>query len=164
MTYEEFVELLRQEPLHFTIPALEETVENSQSRPFRDCYGYNSDVGMVSTDQYANHRQEPTIVKPAYTLRWCSGGSTGGSCYGTKSDQPVSSEPEPSWTDLDATFAVFCPNISYLHYKHIIDMAEHRQHHDGGDYYGNYYSYHVKVLPVYKLWEYLIQNKLLPEN
>ena len=96
---------------------------------------------------------------PAFTLRWTSGGMTGGSCWGTSPEYPVESEEEPEWKDLDQVLEHFCPGITFLQYKRLLALAEMREDSDGGDYYGNYYTYKVRVLRLDAVYEFLSERK-----
>jgi len=58
-----------------------------------------------------------TKVDPFIELDWVTGGITGGSCWGGEADQPIESEKEPDFSELDLILEEFAPNITYLQYK-----------------------------------------------
>lgn len=110
------------------------------------------------------NRQRSTEPAEEIEIYWCTGGQSGGSCWGGE-HYPVSGDPEPEFEDLDQILEAVCPGISFLQYKRlcqeVIEFEEDAKGHGGSDYYGNYRTYSAKKVNLRKLYDTLVEKGLL---
>jgi hypothetical protein len=113
----------------------------------------------IETNRGWTSRRGSEIKGHFLSIQWQTGGMTGGSCWGGESDQPLSSEPEPEFSDLDKVFEEFCPNINFLQYKRLcrelIKLTDGSQN----EYYGNYYTYAEKWVDLQQVFDLLSREK-----
>jgi len=93
------------------------------------------------------------------SIKWVSGGITGGSCWDTK-NYPLDSEEEPEFEVLDELLFKVCPSISLLYYRKlckliVVDEFEERE------YYGNHREYTRKSIKVDDVWNFLNEHNLI---
>lgn len=93
------------------------------------------------------------IKEPVIYLRWNTGGSSGGSCWGGRPSH-YSGDPEPAWESLDRALEILSPGITYLQYKQIERLVHTNEETDYG-YYGNCDEYTVKYIILSELIELL---------
>lgn len=98
---------------------------------------------------------------PELSIRWTTGGMTGGSCWGGKVEYPVEAEPEPEFESLDKLLERYSPSITFLQYKRLMSYAVTKDDSDGGDYYGNYYNHTKKSIKLKDIYDYLTGQNLL---
>lgn len=91
---------------------------------------------------------------------WTTGGITGGNCWGGSANLPVQAGREPEFTDLDMMLESLCPNISFLHYRRLVQEVVNYTNRSEREYYGNYYEYAIKSVDLKQLEEYLITKQL----
>ena len=146
MKYETFINELKS--LGFTLP-------EAPKKKTSDYYGYSS------LDLYGGivlYHKEPALI-----LSWCTGGITGGSCWGGENHAYSSGEVEPDWEDLDRILEHFCPNITHLKYKAVMRSST-TDDYEVGEYYGNSRNYALRVMKIKDLWEVLNEKKLFEND
>lgn len=90
---------------------------------------------------------------------WCLGG-TWGNCWGDHGT--VSSTPQPaSFREFDELLEKVCPNITFLQYKNIHNECVTTKTTLEWDYYGGSSEYARYVCDVMKLYELLVEKKLI---
>ena len=104
------------------------------------------------------------IKEGIISVDWTIGGITGGSCWGTSADNPVTADPEPEFEELDKILAEICPNISFLQYKRLCQAVIKTKEETENCYYGNYYEKRIKSFSIAELEKYLKDNNLWNEN
>jgi len=111
---------------------------------------------------YSN--SDPSTFVPALVNKWRSGGTSGGSCWNSGSDEDphysVPGDPEPAWDELDQILEHFCPDIPYLKYKKILPLTTTSETSET-EYYGNSTSYTLRILKLKDLYNFLFENDLL---
>ena len=97
-------------------------------------------------------------------MRHCTGGMTGGSCWGTHSERFSTNESTPDFASLYELYEKICPNISFLQAKKIESkLVSETNTQDSSDYYGNFHEYLIKYIHLPSLYEYMIEAKLICE-
>lgn len=89
------------------------------------------------------------------SVQWCTGGMTGGSCWGTEADHEVSADREPELTALDAILLKYRPAIGFLEYKILNNELVKVHTYTNNEYYGNYYHYSEKYVNLKDLYQYM---------
>jgi hypothetical protein len=121
-------------------------------------------VALGHTKNEWVNRQRSTEPAEEIEIHWCTGGQSGGSCWGGQ-HYAVSGEPEPEFQELDEILEAVCPHITFLQYKRVcqevIVFEENAQGHGGSDYYGNYRTYSSKTVNLRKLYDTLVEKELL---
>lgn len=116
-------------------------------------------------DEWASKNKQETLNLEHYLyVYWCSGGTTGGSCWddGTKDNHySMRGEDEPEFLDLDAILTVVCPNLTFLQYKKLVagDLIT-RGSYSQGEYYGNSTDYTYKAIKLRDLLNKLVEMEL----
>ena len=107
-------------------------------------------------DRYPLNQQQE---KESYLwVRWVTGGTTGGSCWGGELYNR-SSEPAQDLTSLDTILEYANPTITFLQYKKLIrEIVQTRQETDW-EYYGNNSEYTYLICKVEDLYNYLKSEK-----
>lgn len=96
------------------------------------------------------------------SIKWITGGITGGGYWNeAKSDELVSAEPEPEFTDLDKIFELICPDITFLKYKFICAKVILSDTDRYDDYYGNHTNYARKTVYMDELFDALKEKGLI---
>jgi hypothetical protein len=92
---------------------------------------------------------------------WRIGGLTGGSCWGSDADIPVSADRRPNWLEdfIEAT----CPDISFRTFKRLREAVTEHQF-TRNEYYGNYTEYAFEVLKISTFLEILGDDKSKGES
>jgi len=103
-------------------------------------------------------------VVTALKIEWSVGGQSGGSCWdeGDSTYHGTSGEAEPEFEDLDSILLAVAPQLSFLHYKKLmqkIETDDYRQN----DYYGNYTDYATKTITVDDIWVFLIEYDMIEQ-
>ena len=93
-------------------------------------------------------------------VHWCTGGMTGGSCWGDDPQPRESDQPE-ELTQLDQIIEKVSPDISFLKYKNLCAEIVHTDTYTQNEYYGNSYNYIAKFVLMHELYEALKARKLL---
>jgi hypothetical protein len=91
---------------------------------------------------------QDAILSPS----WRIGGLTGGSCWGSIADQPVTADEKPDW--LEELVETTCPDISFAKFRKILQAVRKFQY-TRGEYYGNYTEYAFEVLKISDFLEIL---------
>lgn len=86
-------------------------------------------------------------------MRWCTGGASGGSCYGDDLEYFVG-EGEPDFVVLDKVLEKIVPTLSFLHYKEIKRSIISTEESDY-QYYGNYNDWDICFIPLSTIYEIL---------
>jgi hypothetical protein len=92
---------------------------------------------------------------------WCSGGISGGNCWGDDGHYAAEGESEPEFTDLDNILNEICPNITYLQYKKLISKVIKEDSYTQHEYYGNSSNYSYKTVLLKDLYDALKELDLL---
>jgi hypothetical protein len=94
---------------------------------------------------------------------WCLGGTTG-SCWGPEKHTVSASTPPTSFKEFDDVLERVCPNITFLQYKRIYNhsVLSDTEHHS--DYYGGSVEYGFYVCDLPKLYEMLVEMKLIKKE
>jgi hypothetical protein len=93
---------------------------------------------------------------------WCSGGISGGNCWGDDNHYAVEGESEPEFTDLDNILNEICPNITYLQYKKLISkVIKEEDSYTQIEYYGNSTIYSYKTILLKDLYDALKELNIL---
>jgi hypothetical protein len=90
-----------------------------------------------------------------YEVKWCTGGTSGGSCWGDSAEHFTSDDPEAELELLDALLEAVCPTISVMKYKKLLKAVVERDSDSEGEYYGNYTDYGIKRVNFRKLYDEL---------
>lgn len=107
----------------------------------------NKEIILGLLDQYIKENPNPDVdgipweierqKKSAFfSESWCTGGLTGGSCWGEPKQAVVPGE-EADLTHLDSFLEKYCPDITYLQYKKIYASAK-KISFSVTEYYGNH--------------------------
>lgn len=145
MTLEEFLEKLR--GLDVTVYERVDDKKKTYSNPYY---------------RIKNRKKDSFTGEDFLFNEWRTGGVSGGSCWdeGESRHYPVSGEPEPDFTDLDAVLEALCPNIPYLQYKKLLPLIKSDERTEY-EYYGNSTTYGFKVLKLSDLYNELVKLKLI---
>jgi len=110
------------------------------------------------TDDYGYTYTEGVVV-----VKWETGGSSGGNCWGGESNIYSTGVDEPDQTKgfMPDLFLEVAPNIPFLHYTKIANMWSDITFSTEHEYYGNYVDYNLMTLDVGKVWDYLKEHKLV---
>ena len=98
---------------------------------------------------------------PFISWDWITGGLTGGNCWGSSADTPVSSEDEPDCKEFDQILEAICPTVTFIQYRQIERECMSTREYSQGEYYGNYYNKKQKVLDLKTLYNSLQSRGLL---
>jgi len=93
--------------------------------------------------------------------KWCTGGITGGGYSDQSNYYAQQGEQEPDFIELDNLLTEICPNITYLQYKKLIAGLIELQSWTEDEYYGNSSTYSCKIINLRKLFEKLLEMKLM---
>lgn len=88
------------------------------------------------------------------SVKWETGGMSGGSCWGSEAKPYTSNEPPKELDLLDAVLLKIKPDMSYLQYKCLNKIVKHKEDHCW-EYYGNSTDYMMKIVSVSDLYEWL---------
>ena len=111
----------------------------------------------------SNTKETPKTPENAILeLSWRTGGVTGGSCYGSVADIPVTGEPEPEFVEFDKLLESICPDITFLQYKRICSECIKTDSRTENEYYGNSNIYGVKTVNLRELYDVLCSKNILP--
>jgi len=118
--------------------------------------------GFVIKKSSSSEEIKETCLEELYLYnKWCSGGVSGGSCWGNDGHYAVEGESEPEFTDLDNILNEICPNITYLQYKKLISKVIKEDSYTENEYYGNSSTYSYKTVLLKDLYEALKELDLL---
>jgi hypothetical protein len=108
---------------------------------------------------YTNDKpEEPKPEEAQIQISWRTGGMSGGSCWGSEADQPVSAEPEPEFEDLDKVLELIKPDLTFLQYKALTRALIQTDNHTESEYYGNYYENTYKFVNLKQLYDYFLDQ------
>jgi hypothetical protein len=94
-------------------------------------------------------------------IKWEVGGASGGNCWGGEAHSYWNDNPEiPDFAALDNLLAEICPTITYLQFRKLEKLIESDSYTES-EYYGNYTEYSIRKLSFEKLWNFLVENKLV---
>ena len=127
--------------------------------------GINIDFPEIKEDKVRVHypvKKSTDPQKSFLSVRWCTGGKSGGSCWGHEANWDVSSDREPDFVDLDTILENIALDISFLKYKNLTkklikiedDIIEN-------EYYGNYRVYSEKRVYLRELYDCLKEEKFI---
>lgn len=85
------------------------------------------------------------------TVEWCTGGASGGNCWGDSPEPRDGDEPE-ELVVFDKIIEAVVPDISFLKYKNLCNEVMKSTTYTQSEYYGNYYNYSVKYVIIYDLF------------
>lgn len=117
-------------------------------------------------EYYTPERKNPklaTISKGGYRgptiklkVEWMTGGAWGGNCWNDCTPDSYCPEPsaEPEMEELDQILQKTTPNISFLHYKQLLQKVK-RDSRVEYEYYGNHTSYASKEIVIDAIWDFL---------
>jgi hypothetical protein len=104
-------------------------------------------------------------AKGELEVRWRVDGEEGGWYdFDPEKDEmrDIYPDPEPDFEDLDKILEKLCPNITQLQAKALEkDVVEQGEHDVDFEYYGNWSRYAFKKVDLKKLYEYLVEKKLI---
>lgn len=91
-----------------------------------------------------------------YYVTWCTGGVTGGNCWGGEANQSLTPDPEPELEMIDDILSMIMPSITFLEYRKIMkaNVVEYN-HYSQREYYGNSTDYCKKTLNLRALFDVL---------
>ena len=108
-----------------------------------------------------NIKPLPVFSDPVHiSIKWVTGGTTGGSWRGEDSHHPRESEEKPDFESLDAILLKFCPNIGYLQYKIIYSLRKTSSY-DEYEYYGNSTVWGIEKIYLEDLFNKMVELKLI---
>lgn len=96
-----------------------------------------------------------------YEVKWCTGGATGGSCWGDSAERFDSDEAEPDLELLDQLFDSVCDRLTIKQYKKLLSQVVERSSDSDCEYYGNYTDYGIKRVNFRKLYEALVHMEVI---
>lgn len=99
-------------------------------------------------------------LEPRIFIKWTIGGMTGGSCWGSRADEPVIAEQEPEFESLDKIIEELCPNITFLQYRRLCQTLIKEEQDSDYYYYGNYREKRIKSIILDELENYLREKNL----
>lgn len=104
--------------------------------------------------------------KNVIELQWVVGGMTGGNCWGDDANESVSPEPAKSIDSvMDLIFEELCPDIKFMTYRRIMRELEcEPTKSTSSEYYGNYTDYHKITVDLQRLYDLMIENRLLDQQ
>ena len=95
---------------------------------------------------------------------WETGGVHGGSYHEDSENRRYTSEEgEGDWTAIDAVLEKVAPRLTFLQYKKLLGRTTTDEY-TVNEYYGNSTDYMVRRLSVDELYDFLVENELLPEG
>lgn len=99
-------------------------------------------------------------------IRWIVGGMEGGSCWNDGANERISPEPAKTIDSvMDLIFEAVCPDIKFMMYRRIMRELECEPTKDtANDYYGNYTEYHKITVDLGRLYDLMIENRLLDQQ
>jgi len=116
---------------------------------------YDEKAAKNSWDR-GRYNLEDKDTEPQLSVKWETGGISGGSCWDSSNPQPYSSsEPEGELTILDALLEEINPNITFIQYKNLYNKLINSDTDSVGEYYGNCTDYGIKFIRVKELYEYM---------
>jgi hypothetical protein len=95
------------------------------------------------------------------SVKWVTGGITGGNCWGDSAEYAVTAEPEPEFRDLDVILEAVVPNISFVAYKKLVNELVETDSDTEYEWYGNYTHYAQKKVNLLDLYNQLKTMKLI---
>lgn len=124
---------------HEVVAALERYIANHPADVTRKV-ARAADVASISVTETGSDRFiENALVSPT----WVIGGMTGGNCWGSRPNIPVSVDPRPSW--LESLLEEVVPELSFAQYRKLDGLRQHVEYQDP-EYYGNYYIRAFEVI------------------
>ncbi len=96
-----------------------------------------------------------TVVEdndPHLFIRWETGGSSGGSCWGGESSMYHTDNVAPEFASLDAVLEDVKPDLFYLQYKRLVATLVQADSYTEDEYYGNSTTYNVKKVRLFDLF------------
>lgn len=89
------------------------------------------------------------------TLKWYTGGMSGGNCWDDTTPYPTSGDDEPEFVLLDKLLETVAPAITMLQYKAINRLIVCT---DGSiyEYYGNSSNYDIKTISLRSIYDLLM--------
>lgn len=96
-----------------------------------------------------------------YEVKWCTGGASGGSCWGDEAERFDSDDVEPDLELLDTLLESVCATISVKNYKKLLGAVVERDSDSDSEYYGNYTDYGIKRVNFRKLYHELINMEVI---
>jgi hypothetical protein len=139
MLYEEFLGRLAEANINYEMPILNER------------------------QRYREKDWKPKYGPEQLRLVWSTGGVSGGSCSDSSNPTPYSNdEPEPEFESFNDALTAVCPKLTFIDYGKLLKsgLIETDSYTDY-EYYGNCTSYSVKWVELKKLFNYLVQKKLI---
>ena len=130
---------------------------------FEDWILYLKENGIEVIDKkWIGWNQADKSVPPYIaSSSWTTGGLSGGDCWGGSACNPVGSEPEPEFNELDKVLGLFEPTISFLTYKDIIKQLVKVEESTSSDYYANYTNESRKIVDLKALFNYLCDKNVI---
>jgi hypothetical protein len=116
---------------------------------------YRSPAFKSSTNRYW-----PFGDAENYEVEWCTGGSSGGSCWGDESHEFFNEDSEPD-LDLDNLLEKINPNMNHFQYRRLMKDLIERDNRSENEYYGNYSRYGIKRVNYQKLYDKLIEGGII---
>lgn len=104
--------------------------------------------------------------KPAVSIKWYTGGISGGSCWDDGSqDNHYSStgEEEPNFDDFENLILHFCPNITFVEFRNIRGLIKQNDWTED-EYYGNSTNYSEKYVFLEDIYNWLVEKGHLVET
>lgn len=92
---------------------------------------------------------------------WCTGGMSGGDCWGGTPQYSVEADEECEFVELDSLLEEICPTITFLQYKKILSECVKTEESRDNDYYGNYTNHKNFVCDTKKLYDFLSRRSLI---
>ena len=91
-------------------------------------------------------------------VRWCTGGLSGGDCWGSSADYAREGENEPNFDQLDSIIKEYFPDVGYFKFKEFLKDNVEYSNYSENEYYGNSSNYTVKSIDLIKVFDFLVLN------
>ncbi len=127
------------------------------------------DVNIPSGKNYQVRRRLALIASKSHylTVKWYTGGISGGSCWNDSNDSNYyssSGNPPEELHDLDTILEQVKPDLSFLQYKKLTKQLVKTDNWSVGEYYGNSSEYMCKYIDLRDLYNYLRDYEWLPKQ
>ena len=100
--------------------------------------------------------------RPAVSVKWCTGGISGGSCWSTDEDHhyATTGEEEPDFNDFENLILHFYPNITFVEFRNIRGLIKQNDWTED-EYYGNSTNYSERYVYLEDVYNWLIDKGYL---
>ncbi len=117
---------------------------------------------FTKTILYQWTSREKEVLNPIeIQIEWDIGGARGGNCWGDDACEYTSEEEEPEFKELDTILQKIVPKITYLEHKKLSSEVIEEDSRTDREYYGNYTNSSIKKIKLRKLYDTLVEMKLI---